>query len=178
LSLATDPPGGRQQGIAAGRRDQRPGTVIASRACVRIELMASCAPRAVQDVIWRTPRRCWSLTVSPHGCKVTNACLAAWPERQVLTRKVAEMRRVALTLIGALLVLTAGTASASAAPPIDVDANPEKGGVTVTVSVGETEIPIESITAGLKGGEEDKNASSCASGVIHTSCTPADEASN
>jgi hypothetical protein len=59
-----------------------------------------------------------------------------------------------------------------------VDANPEKGGVTVTVSVGETEIPIESITAGLKGGEEDKNAGLCGSGVIQTSCTPADEASN
>jgi hypothetical protein len=61
-----------------------------------------------------------------------------------------------------------------------VDANPEKGGVTVTVSVvvGETEIPIESITAGLKGGEEDKKAGLCARRVIHTSCTPADEASN
>jgi hypothetical protein len=96
-------------------------------------------------------------------------------------RKVAEMRRVALTLIGALLVLTAGTASASAAPPIDVNAQPQDGGVTVTVSVVRedgTEVTIESITAGQSGGEPDKKAGLCASGVIHTSCTPADEASN
>jgi hypothetical protein len=95
-------------------------------------------------------------------------------------RKVAERRRVALTLIGALLVLTAGTATASAAPPIDVNAQPQDGGVTVTVSVdvNGTQVPIESITAGPSGGEQDKNAGLCASGVIHTSCTPADEASN
>jgi len=92
------------------------------------------------------------------------------------------MRRVALTLIGALLALTAWTASASAAP-IDVNATPRQGsddgGVTVTVSavVGGTEVPIESITAGKSGGEQDKNAGLCASGLIHTSCTPADEAS-
>ena len=91
------------------------------------------------------------------------------------------MRRVALTLIGALLALTAGTASASAAPPFDVNATPqqgpEEGGVTVTVTVPGVEEPIQSITAGKEGGEEDKNAGLCASGRIHTSCTPADEAS-
>jgi hypothetical protein len=83
-------------------------------------------------------------------------------------------------VIGALFVLTAGTASASAARPISVTAQPEKGGVTVTASVdvGGTEVPVQSITAGQRGGEEDKNAGLCASGVIHTSCTPADEASN
>jgi hypothetical protein len=86
------------------------------------------------------------------------------------------MRRVALTLIGALLVLTAGTATASAAPPVDVNAQPKDQGVTVTVSVDG--VPIESITTGLGAGEPDKNAGLCASGVIHTSCTPADEASN
>jgi hypothetical protein len=91
------------------------------------------------------------------------------------------MRRVALTLIGALLVLTAGTATASAAPPIDVNAQPRDGGVTVTVSVNG--VPIESITTGVGAGETKENekaqqAGLCASGIIHTSCTPADEASN
>jgi hypothetical protein len=100
--------------------------------------------------------------------------------RQVLRGKVAEMRRVVLTLMAALLALTAGAASASAAPPINVDSEPGERGVTVTVSVrvGEEEVPIQSITAGREGGEADKNAGLCAVGVIHTSCTPADEASN
>src|SRR5829696_1439633 len=117
-------------------------------------------------------------SLSPQLRKWRTCCRA---ERQILMRKVADMRRVALTLIGALLVLTAGTATASAAPPIDVNAQPQDGGVTVTVSVVEedgTEVPIQSITAGQSGGEQDKNAGLCASGVIHTSCTPADEASN
>jgi hypothetical protein len=84
--------------------------------------------------------------------------------------KVAEMRRIALTLVGALLVLAGGTASASAAP-IDVNATPETGGVTVSVSVLGTQ--VQSITAGQAGGEVDKNAGLCASGLIHNSCTPA-----
>ena len=90
------------------------------------------------------------------------------------------MRRVTLSLIGALLAFTAATASANAAP-INVDADPrdDAPGVTVTVSVvvGGTQVPIESITTGLDSGEGDKNAGLCASGIIHTSCTPADEAS-
>jgi hypothetical protein len=90
------------------------------------------------------------------------------------------MRRVALTLVGALLAFTAGTASASAAPPIDVDAEPRERGVTVTVSlvVEEQEFFLESITTGFGSGEDDKNAGLCAEGFIHRSCTPADEASN
>ena len=85
------------------------------------------------------------------------------------------MRKIVLTLIGALLALTAGTASASAAAPINVDSDPIDGGVTVTVSV--FGVPIQSMTAGQAGGEEDKNAGLCATG-FHTSCTPADEASD
>jgi hypothetical protein len=92
------------------------------------------------------------------------------------------MRRIALTLIGALFVLTAGTASASAAP-INVDAERREGGqpgvsVTVYAVVGGQQVPIQSIEAGLGSGEEEQNAGLCAEGVIHTSCTPADEASN
>ena len=92
------------------------------------------------------------------------------------------MRRFALTLIGALLALTAWTASASAAP-INVDAERRQGGVpgvSVTVySVDEEgqQVPIQSITAGQDTGEPTQNAGLCAVGVIHTSCTPADEAS-
>ena len=94
--------------------------------------------------------------------------------------RLRRMRKVAITLIGALLAFTAGTASASAAP-INVDANPREDaqpGITVTVVavVGETQV-LESITTGLGSGEGDKNAGLCASGLIHTSCTPADEAS-
>ena len=81
------------------------------------------------------------------------------------------MRRFALVLIVALFAVPAGTVSAMAAPIDEVD--PEQGGVTVTATVG---TKSETITAGLKGGEEDKNAGLCASGNIHTSCTPADEA--
>jgi hypothetical protein len=91
------------------------------------------------------------------------------------------MRRVAITLIGALLAFTAGTASASAAP-INVDSTPREDalpGVTVTVYavVGEQQVPIQSSTAGLGSGELGQNAGLCAVGEIHTSCTPADEAS-
>jgi len=92
------------------------------------------------------------------------------------------MRRVALTLIGALLAFTAGTASASAAP-INVDADPrEEPGVSVTVYavVFGQQVEIQSIEAGLGSGEqrEDRQqAGLCAEGEIHTSCTPADEAS-
>jgi hypothetical protein len=59
------------------------------------------------------------------------SCLA---ERQILTRKAAEMRRVALTLIVALFALPVGAVSASAAP-IEVKAEPGDGGVTVTATV-------------------------------------------
>jgi hypothetical protein len=91
-------------------------------------------------------------------------------------RKVAEMRRVALTLIGALLVFMAGTASASAAP-IVVDAQPEKGGVTVraTVVVQGTQIS-ETIETGQLATSDTGGPGLCATGVIHTSCTPASEA--
>jgi hypothetical protein len=73
MSLATDPPGGPQQGIAAGRRDQRPGTVIASRARVRIELMASCAPRARAGCDMANASPLLIVDSQSHGCKVTNA---------------------------------------------------------------------------------------------------------
>ena len=92
------------------------------------------------------------------------------------------MRRVALTLIGALLALSAGTASASAAP-INVDADRRQDGqpgvsVTVYAVVGGQQVPIQSIEAGLGSGESTQKAGLCAAGEIHTSCTPADEASN
>ncbi len=88
------------------------------------------------------------------------------------------MKRVALILIGALLAITAGTASASAAP-IDVNATPQDRGVMVSVTLVVGGQPItETITTGYGQGESDKNAGLCAVGVIHTSCTPADEASN
>jgi len=83
------------------------------------------------------------------------------------------MRRVALALIVGLFAVPAGTLSASAAP-IDVTANPGDRGVTVTVT---TILGIdESIETGqlaiTKGGQPGL----CASGLIHTSCTPASEA--
>lgn len=93
-----------------------------------------------------------------------------------------EMRRVALTLVGALLAISAGTTSASAAP-IDVDAEPEKGGVVVTATVTVEGFPTieETITTGQLAADvpfnENESPGLCAFGPIHTSCTPADEAS-
>jgi hypothetical protein len=93
------------------------------------------------------------------------------------------MRRVVLSLVGALLAVTAATSSASAAPPIDVDAEPGSGGVQVTVSanVDGTQIPIESIKTGQLAVNQDptnpdNGPGLCATGVIHNSCTPASEA--
>jgi hypothetical protein len=104
---------------------------------------------------------------------------AAGPQR----RKVAEMRRVILSLVGALLAVTAATTSASAAPPIDVDAQPGDQGAVVTVyaNVDGTQVPIESIKTGqLAVGQDPTNPDNgpglCATGVIHNSCTPASEA--
>jgi hypothetical protein len=99
-------------------------------------------------------------------------------------RKVAEMRRIILSLVGALLVVTAATTSASAAPPIVVDAKPGDGGVTVTATVttpqGET--ATETIITGqlAEGLDPTQNLENgpglCATGDIHNSCTPASEA--
>lgn len=87
------------------------------------------------------------------------------------------MRRVALALIVALFAVPAGTTSASAAP-IDVDAEPvEGGGVTVTATVPFlSPEPIQTMTAGRTVTGDDGKPGLCARG-IHTSCTPADEAS-
>jgi hypothetical protein len=91
-------------------------------------------------------------------------------------RKVANMKRVTLAGIVALFALAAGTTSASAAPPIDVNAVPVVGGggVTVTASVGGQQ--IQSMTAGSTVSGDEGKPGICAVG-IHTSCTPADEAS-
>jgi hypothetical protein len=91
------------------------------------------------------------------------------------------MRRVVLSLVGALLAVTAATTSASAAPPIRVDAEPGSGGAVVTVYVDGTDVPIESITTGQLAPKTDQGTDNglpglCAEGVIHTSCTPASEA--
>jgi hypothetical protein len=94
------------------------------------------------------------------------------------------MRRVVLSLVGALLAVMAATTSASAAP-IDVNADPgeggaEEAGVTVTVTVEGT--PIQQIKTGqlAEGQDPTTNFTNgpglCATGVIHTSCTPASEA--
>jgi hypothetical protein len=85
------------------------------------------------------------------------------------------MRRVVLSLVGALFVVTAATTSASAAPiDIKVD-HSEKGGVTVTATV--EGIPIqEQIKTGQLATSDTGGPGLCASGVIHTSCTPASEA--
>jgi len=83
------------------------------------------------------------------------------------------MRRVALALIVGLFAVPAGTLSASAAP-IDVTADPGDRGVTVTVTV--LGIEAESIDTGQLAVEEGGQPGLCASGLIHTSCTPASEA--
>jgi hypothetical protein len=90
------------------------------------------------------------------------------------------MRRVILSLAGALLAVAAMTTSASAAP-IDVKAEPGDGGVTVTVTIQETY--SETIKTGQLAIDQDPTKESngpglCASGDIHNSCTPANEASN
>jgi hypothetical protein len=92
------------------------------------------------------------------------------------------MRRVILSLVGALLAVTAATTSASAAP-IDVNVDhSEQGGVTVTATTTVDGIPIEQQirTGQLAAGEDPTNPDNgpglCATGVIHTSCTPASEA--
>ena len=95
------------------------------------------------------------------------------------------MRRVILSLVGALLAVTAATTSASAAP-IDVNATPgeggaEEAGVTVTVTVEGTPIQQQITTGQLAEGQDPSTNFTngpglCATGVIHTSCTPASEA--
>jgi hypothetical protein len=85
------------------------------------------------------------------------------------------MRRVALALIVALFAVPAGVTSASATAPIDVNAEPvDGGGVTVTVSY--SGYPVETMTAGPSVTGDNGNPGLCASGAIHTSCTPANEA--
>jgi hypothetical protein len=92
------------------------------------------------------------------------------------------MRRVILSLVGALLAVAAATTSASAAP-IDIEVDHSvKGGVTVTATVDGT--PIEQIKTGQLAENQDPTQNFengpgvCATGVIHTSCTPADEAAH
>ena len=89
------------------------------------------------------------------------------------------MRRVALALIVALFAVPVGTVSASAAP-IDVNANPGEGVVTVTATVLGTY--SETIKTGKLAVNEDptnpdNGPGLCATGDIHESCTPANEAS-
>jgi hypothetical protein len=94
------------------------------------------------------------------------------------------MKRVALALIAGLFAVLVGTSSASAAPPIDVDAQPDSQGAVVTVYANlpdGTQVPIESIKTGqLAEGQDPTNPDNgpglCATGVIHNSCTPASEA--
>jgi hypothetical protein len=86
------------------------------------------------------------------------------------------MKRVALALIIGLFAVPVGTTSASAAPPIVVEAQPvEGGGVTVTASADG--IPIQTMTAGKSVADETDNDKPglCADG-LHESCTPASEA--
>ena len=91
------------------------------------------------------------------------------------------MRRVILSLVGALLAVTAATTSANAAP-IDVNVDhSEKGGVTVTATVEGTQIQQQIKTGQLAEGQDPttnftNGPGLCATGVIHTSCTPASEA--
>jgi hypothetical protein len=87
------------------------------------------------------------------------------------------MRRVVLSLVGALFVVTAATTSASAAPiDIKVD-HSEKGGVTVTATATVEGIPIqEQIKTGQLATSDTGGPGLCATGVIHNSCTPASEA--
>ena len=98
-------------------------------------------------------------------------------------RKVAGMRRVVLSLVGALFAVAAATTPASAAPPIAVEATPGDQGAVVTVyaNVNGTQVPIESIKTGqLAAGQDPTNPDNgpglCATGLIHNSCTPASEA--
>jgi hypothetical protein len=91
------------------------------------------------------------------------------------------MRRIILSLIGALLAVTAATTSANAAP-IDVNVDhSEKGGVTVTATVEGTQIQQQIKTGQLAEGQDPttnftNGPGLCATGVIHNSCTPASEA--
>jgi hypothetical protein len=93
------------------------------------------------------------------------------------------MRRIILSLVGALLVVTAATTSASAAPPIDVNAEPGEGGVTVTATVTTPQgtatetIITGQLAEGLDPTQKFENGPGlCATGDIHNSCTPASEA--
>ena len=81
------------------------------------------------------------------------------------------MRRflLILALAGALIVATAVPALAG---PIDV--SPTQGGVTVSVDLDGDESADQTLTAGLGGGEEGQPGL-CAAGVLHTSCTPANQ---
>jgi hypothetical protein len=95
------------------------------------------------------------------------------------------MKRIALALIAGLFVVAASATAASAAPPIDVDAQPDSQGAVVTVYANlpdGTQVPIESIKTGhlAEGQDPTTNGENgpglCATGVIHNSCTPASEA--
>jgi hypothetical protein len=92
------------------------------------------------------------------------------------------MKRVALALIAGLFVVAASTTAASAAPiDIEVD-HTDKGGVTLTATVeGTTPIEQQIKTGQLAVDQDpttnfDNGPGLCATGDIHTSCTPASEA--
>jgi hypothetical protein len=90
------------------------------------------------------------------------------------------MRRVVLSLVGALLAVAAATTSASAAPiNIEVD-HSVKGGVTVKATIEGTPIEQQIKTGQLAVNQDPTNPDNgpglCATGLIHTSCTPASEA--
>jgi hypothetical protein len=91
------------------------------------------------------------------------------------------MKRVALALIAGLFVVAASTTAASAAPiDIEVD-HSDKGGVTLTATVEGTPIEQQIKTGQLAVNQDpstnfDNGPGLCATGVIHTSCTPASEA--
>src|SRR5215212_1997164 len=111
------------------------------------------APLAAVD----SPCRCCNSDEIP--CQV---------QRRGPERKVVEMRKVAFALIGALFAVLAGTSSASASRITDVE--PHHGGVIVT-ALGGT-ILEETITTGQLAEE---GPGLCADGLIHSSCTPANE---
>ena len=82
------------------------------------------------------------------------------------------MKRVVLALLVGLFAVFAGTNTASAAP-INIDVNhSDSGGVVVTATIVGTPI-VETITTGQLATSEFGGPGLCASGVIHSSCTPA-----
>jgi hypothetical protein len=91
------------------------------------------------------------------------------------------MKRVALALITGLFVVAASTTAASAAP-IDIEVDHSvQGGVTLTATVEGTPIK-QQIKTGQLAVDQDPSTNFengpglCATGDIHTSCTPASEA--